>query len=106
MPGKRISQEFLGRNVSINSQQEANEILLDFDALVAGEAYSDLFCNPTLQPFLSFWSDWDGSNGLLARDTPDCIGGDGKCAANGVHPEYADGRLTLELKLIPNYWKN
>ncbi len=59
---KELLQEFLGKNVSINSQNEANEILLDFDALLAGEAYSDLFCNTTLQPFLSFWSDWDGSN--------------------------------------------
>ena len=59
---KELLQEFLGRNVSINSLNEANEILLDSDALSAGEAYSDLFCNTTLHPFLSFWSDWDGSN--------------------------------------------
>ena len=59
---KEIIKEYLGRNVSINSQDEANEILLDFDALLAGEAYSELFCDATLRPFLSFWSDWDGSN--------------------------------------------
>jgi aspartate/methionine/tyrosine aminotransferase len=55
-------QEFLGRNVSINSQAEADEILLDFDTLTYGEAYTRLFANTTLTPFLSFWSDWDGSN--------------------------------------------
>jgi aspartate/methionine/tyrosine aminotransferase len=60
--GREILQEFLGRNVSINSQNEAYEILLDFDALVAGEAYTGLFTDTPLSPFLSFWSDWDGSN--------------------------------------------
>jgi aspartate/methionine/tyrosine aminotransferase len=59
---KELMHEYLGRNVSINSVDEANEILLDFDALLAAEAYSELFCNTTLRPFLSFWSDWDGSN--------------------------------------------
>jgi aspartate/methionine/tyrosine aminotransferase len=60
--GREILNEFLGRNVSINSQQEANEILLDFEALTAGEDFASLFSNATLTPFLSFWSDWDGSN--------------------------------------------
>jgi hypothetical protein len=55
-------QEFLGRNVSIDSQHEANEILLDMDALVAGESYTELFTDTPMLPFLSFWSDWDGSN--------------------------------------------
>ena len=59
---KEILQEFLGKNVSINSQNEANEILLDFDALLAGEAYTELYCDTSLHPYLSFWSDWDGSN--------------------------------------------
>lgn len=60
--GREILQEYLGRNVSISSQQEADEILLDFEALVAGEAYTGLFTGTPLFPFLSFWSDWDGSN--------------------------------------------
>jgi hypothetical protein len=60
--GQEILLEFLGRNVSINSQQEADEILLDFDALVAGEAFTGLFTNAPFSSFLSFWSDWDGSN--------------------------------------------
>ena len=55
-------QEYLGRNVSITSQQEADEILLDLATLIAGEEYAELFTDTTLSPFLSFWSDWDGSN--------------------------------------------
>jgi aspartate/methionine/tyrosine aminotransferase len=59
---QELVKEYLGLNVSISSQQEAIEILLDLDALVASEQYTDLFTNTTLTPFLSFWSDWDGSN--------------------------------------------
>ena len=55
-------QEFLGRNVSINSQQEADEILLDLAALVTGEEYAEQFDRFSPATFLSFWSDWDGSN--------------------------------------------
>ncbi len=60
--GQEMLQEYLGRNVSINSQHETNEILLDLDALVAGEAFTELFTDTSLRTFLSFWSDWDGSN--------------------------------------------
>lgn len=59
---QELTKEYLGMNVSISSQQEASEILLDLDALVASEQYTDLFTDTTLTPFLSFWSDWDGSN--------------------------------------------
>ncbi len=55
-------KEYLGLNVSISSRQEADEILLDLAALTAGEQHADLFTDTTLTPFLSFWSDWDGSN--------------------------------------------
>ncbi len=60
--GQELWQEFLGRNVSINSQQEADEILLDLAALTTGEEYAGLFTGAALPSFLSFWSDWDGSN--------------------------------------------
>ncbi len=59
---QELAQEYLGRNVSITSQGEADEILLDLATQVAGEEYSGLFTDTTLTPFLSFWSDWDGSN--------------------------------------------
>ncbi len=60
--GQEMFNEFLGQNVSINSQLEADEILVDLDTLTASEGYTELFTNTTLRPFLSFWSDWDGSN--------------------------------------------
>lgn len=60
--GQELLQEFLGQNVSINSQLEADEILVDLEALTASEGYTELFTETTLRPFLSFWSDWDGSN--------------------------------------------
>ena len=55
-------QEYLGRNVNINSQQEADEILLDLAALITGEEYAGQLTDADLPSFLSFWSDWDGSN--------------------------------------------
>ena len=55
-------QEYMGRTVAITSQREADEILLDLAAQIAGEEHAELFTNTTLPPFLSFWSDWDGSN--------------------------------------------
>ena len=57
-----LVKEYLGLNVAITSRQEADEILLDLDSLTAGEQYTELFADTTLPPFLSFWSDWDGSN--------------------------------------------
>jgi aspartate/methionine/tyrosine aminotransferase len=60
--GQNMLLEFLGQNVSINSQLEADEILVDVEALSASEDYTELFTDTTLSPFLSFWSDWDGSN--------------------------------------------
>ncbi len=59
---QELWQEYLGRNVSINSQQEADEILLDLATLVTGEEYAEQLTDTTLTSFLSFWSDWDGSN--------------------------------------------
>jgi aspartate/methionine/tyrosine aminotransferase len=59
---QELLKEYIGLNVAINSQQEADEILLDLNTLIAGEEFAELFSNTTLDPFLSFWSDWDGSN--------------------------------------------
>lgn len=60
--GRELLLEFLGTNVSIDSQLEADEILIDLDTLAACEGYTELFSDASLRPFLSFWSDWDGSN--------------------------------------------
>ncbi len=59
---QELWQEYLGRNVGINSQQESSEILLDLAALITGEEYAEQLTDVSLQWFLSFWSDWDGSN--------------------------------------------
>ena len=57
-----LLQEYLGRNVSITSEQEADEILLDLTTLIDGEEYAERFTGTKLTPMLPFWSDWDGSN--------------------------------------------
>ncbi len=59
---QELAQEFLGQNVAITSENEADEILLDLGTLIAGEDYAGLFTDAGLNPLLSFWSDWDGSN--------------------------------------------
>ena len=59
---QELLKEYLGLNVAITSRQEAGEILLDMASLTAGEQYAELFSNTRLTSFLSFWSDWDGSN--------------------------------------------
>jgi len=59
---QELLKEFLGLNVAITSRHEADEILLDLSALIAAEDYAELNPGTTLKPFLSFWSDWDGSN--------------------------------------------
>ncbi|HSD85152.1 MAG TPA: pyridoxal phosphate-dependent aminotransferase, partial [Anaerolineae bacterium] len=59
---QELAKEFLGQNVAITSENEADEILLDLGTLIAGEDYAGLFTDAKLNPILSFWSDWDGSN--------------------------------------------
>ena len=59
---QELLKEYIGINVAINSQQEVDEILLDLSSLMAGEEFAELFTDTMLSPFLSFWSDWDGSN--------------------------------------------
>ena len=59
---QELWQEYLGRNVAISSREEADEILLDLSVQIAAEEHAELFTNIALSPFLSFWSDWDGSN--------------------------------------------
>ena len=59
---QELLKEYIGLNVAINSQQEVDEILLDLNTLIVGEEFAGLFSDVALSPFLSFWSDWDGSN--------------------------------------------
>ena len=60
--GQELMQEYLGRNVSITPQYEADELLVDLTALIAAEDFTALYTDTELTPLLSFWSDWDGSN--------------------------------------------
>jgi len=60
-----LLQEYLGKNVSITSKDESDEILLDLNTLTTAETYSQLFTDTSLTTFLSFWSDWDGSNRVV-----------------------------------------
>jgi aspartate/methionine/tyrosine aminotransferase len=57
-----LLEEYLGRNIAISSQKEADEILLDMAVLIAGEEFAELFAEAQPPTLLSFWSDWDGSN--------------------------------------------
>lgn len=59
---RELMREYLGLNVSITSQEESQEILLDLAALSAAEDFAELFTDFSLPGMLSFWSDWDGSN--------------------------------------------
>ncbi|MCX7609831.1 MAG: aminotransferase class I/II-fold pyridoxal phosphate-dependent enzyme [Anaerolineales bacterium] len=59
---RQLWMEYLGATVSITSRQEGQEILLDMARLTEGEDYADLFGDAPFRPFLSFWSDWDGSS--------------------------------------------
>lgn len=56
-----LLNEFLGLNVSITSEEEGEELLLDLKALIAAEDVLRLHTETELQPFLSYWGDWDGS---------------------------------------------
>jgi aspartate/methionine/tyrosine aminotransferase len=59
---EELAREHLGLNVSITSGEEADEILLDLDSLIAAEQFAQLSTGTPLPSFLSFWGDWDGSN--------------------------------------------
>ena len=80
---QELWQEYLGRNVGINSQQEASEILLDLAALISGEEYAEQFTDVSLPWFLSFWSDWDGSNRPSGQGTVSRCSCNGECTTHG-----------------------
>ncbi len=54
--------EFLGKNVSINSSGEADELVTDLISLSAAEDFMHLNLGDGYSPLLSFWGDWDGSS--------------------------------------------
>jgi aspartate/methionine/tyrosine aminotransferase len=59
---KCLINEYLGKNVAINSAKEGEELVCDLKALISAENFSSLYSKNTNQELLSFWGDWDGSN--------------------------------------------
>ncbi|HGY56936.1 MAG TPA: pyridoxal phosphate-dependent aminotransferase [Caldithrix abyssi] len=59
--GKTLAEEYLGRNVPVSSVQEAEELLLDLNDVIAAEEFARWNGDFRFRPFLSFWGDWDGS---------------------------------------------
>ena len=90
---QELLKEYLGLNVSISSQQEADEILLDLAALTAGEQYTELFTDttPDLFPVVLERLGWQqpafGPGAPVGR-----CRGDGKRAAHGAHSQRCCGR--------------
>jgi aspartate/methionine/tyrosine aminotransferase len=54
-------QEYGGLNVAIASEDEGDELLRDLDSMIGAEEYVRLHTDSALEPFLSYWGDWDGS---------------------------------------------
>ncbi|MFH1198127.1 MAG: aminotransferase class I/II-fold pyridoxal phosphate-dependent enzyme [bacterium] len=57
-----LTNEYLGRNVSINSAKEGEELVCDLRSIIAAEQFTSLYSTDTNETLLSFWGDWDGSN--------------------------------------------
>ncbi len=56
-----LVDEFLGRNVSIQSVEEADELVLDLKLMIESEGWTHWNFNKDLSFLFSFWGDWDGS---------------------------------------------
>ena len=63
---QRISEclinEYLGKNVAINSVMEGEELVCDLKAMISAENFASLYSSESNYELLSFWGDWDGSN--------------------------------------------
>ncbi|MFZ2322645.1 MAG: pyridoxal phosphate-dependent aminotransferase [Ignavibacteriaceae bacterium] len=57
-----LINEYLGKNVAINSAKEGEELVCDLKAMISAENFSSLYSENHTQELLSFWGDWDGSN--------------------------------------------
>jgi aspartate/methionine/tyrosine aminotransferase len=58
---RHLAAEYLGNNVAICSDEEAEELVVDLSALVDAEAWAEFNHQCSLPTLLSFWGDWDGS---------------------------------------------
>ncbi len=59
---KELIEEYFGENVSISSNQESQELILDLNAIISAENFMALHSKKPIETFISFWGDWDGSN--------------------------------------------
>lgn len=59
---KSFAEEYLGKNVAVNSLEEADELVCDIHSLILSEVYSSTYSEEKLNAILSFWGDWDGSS--------------------------------------------
>jgi aspartate/methionine/tyrosine aminotransferase len=57
-----LAREYFGLNVAISSAEEANEALVDLDALIDVEDEARFSFGEHFRAFLSYWGDWDGSS--------------------------------------------
>ncbi len=60
--GQELLAEFLGKNVTIPSVKEGDELVVDLQSLQDSEDWALWRCGTSLPLFLSFWGDWDGSS--------------------------------------------
>jgi hypothetical protein len=58
---RELAVEYVGANVAISSDQEAEELVLDLRSLIDAEMWADLSQGGAPPTLLSFWGDWDGS---------------------------------------------
>ncbi|NWF89229.1 MAG: pyridoxal phosphate-dependent aminotransferase, partial [Ignavibacteriaceae bacterium] len=59
---KCLIDEYLGKNVSINSAKEGEELVCDLKAMIHAENFASIYSNNYHKEIMSFWGDWDGSN--------------------------------------------
>ncbi len=56
-----LVKEYIGENVPISSQMEAQEAICDLEALHLTETFEEIFFGESQGVVLSLWGDWDGS---------------------------------------------
>lgn len=58
---KCLLDEYLGKNVHLNSAKEGEELVCDLKAVIISEIFSSIYSDENDCELLSFWGDWDGS---------------------------------------------
>ncbi len=58
---RSLVDEYAGKNVTIDSALEADELVCDLKSMLWTEMFCRLNTTEQIDSFLSFWGDWDGS---------------------------------------------